>query len=91
MDNVYGSFDKTMNGKSYNHLNPHAVWEIFSSIIQDSDVPDTIVDFWLGPSIGEMDRTYKGVQFVSLKGMNLKREEALCVTGKQVDNEANKK
>ena len=91
MDNVYGSFDKTMNGKSYNQLNPHALWEVFSSIIQDSAVPDTIVDFWLGPSNGEMNRVYKGVQFVSLKGRNLKREEVFSVTVKQEGNDANKK
>lgn len=72
--------DEEMNGKAFNPLGPHALRESFGSIMINSGVPDTIVDFWLGHAIGEMAEAYKGVQYESLKKMYLEREHILSVT-----------
>jgi len=64
-----GLVDAENNGKSFNPLSPHALRESFGSIMINSGVPDTIVDFWLGHEIGEMAEAYKGVQHESLKQM----------------------
>ena len=53
----------------------------------NSGVPDTIIDFWLGHSIGEMSEAYKSVQFDSLKKMYQEREKLLSVSGSKVDVE----
>lgn len=53
----------------------------------NSGVPDTVVDFWLGHSIGEMAEAYKGVQFESLKKMYLERERLLSISASKVDVE----
>lgn len=83
-----GLVDKTMNGKAINPLSPHALRESFGSIMINAGVPDTIVDFWLGHRIGDMDKAYKGVQYDSLKAMYLQREKLLSVTKKSMDIEA---
>lgn len=62
-----GLVDKENNGNSFNPLSPHALRESFGSLMINSGVPDTIVGFWLGHEIGEMNEVYKGVQFESLK------------------------
>jgi len=82
-----GFIDGKNNGKAFNPLGPHALRESFGSIMINSGVPDTIVDFWLGHSIGEMAEAYKGVQFESLKKMYLEREKMLSVSGPKVDAE----
>lgn len=82
-----GFIDSKNNGKAFNPLGPHALRESFGSIMINSGVPDTIVDFWLGHSIGEMSEAYKSVQFESLKKMYLNREKLLSVSGPKVDVE----
>lgn len=63
----------------FNPLSPHALRESFGSIMTNSGVPDTIVDFWLGHEIGEMAEAYKSVQFESLKQMYMEKEKLLSV------------
>lgn len=82
-----GFIDAKNNGKAFNPLGPHALRESFGSIMINSGVPDTIVDFWLGHSIGEMSEAYKSVQFEALKKMYLDREKLLSVSGSRVDAE----
>jgi integrase/outer membrane murein-binding lipoprotein Lpp len=79
--------DEKNNGKAFNPLGPHALRESFGSLMINSGVPDTIVDFWLGHTIGDMAEAYKGVQFDSLKKMYLEREKLLSVSGPKVDAE----
>jgi integrase len=82
-----GFIDGKNNGKAFNPLSRHALRESFGSLMINSGVPDTIVDFWLGHSIGEMSEAYKSVQFDSLKKMYLEREKLLNVSGPKVDAE----
>jgi len=82
-----GLVDKENNGKAFNPLGPHALRESFGSIMINSGVPDTIVDFWLGHSIGEMAQAYKGVQYESLKQIYLEREKLLSISTVEVDVE----
>ena len=82
-----GFVDGNNNGKAFNPLGPHALRESFGSIMINSGVPDTIVDFWLGHAIGEMGEAYKSVQFDSLKKMYLEREKLLSFSGSKVDAE----
>jgi len=80
-----GLIDEENNGKAFNPLGPHALRESFGSIMINSGVPDTIVDFWLGHTIGEMAEAYKGVQFESLKQIYLEREKLISTVTSQVD------
>jgi len=82
-----GFIDSKNNGKAFNPLGIHALRESFGSIMINSGIPDTIVDFWLGHSIGEMGEAYKSVQFEALKKMYLEREKLLSVSGPKVDIE----
>ena len=82
-----GFIDDKNNGKAFNPLGPHALRESFGSIMINSGVPDTIVDFWLGHTIGEMGEAYKSVQFDSLKKMYLEREKLLTVSGSRMGAE----
>ena len=82
-----GLVDEENNGKAFNPLGPHALRESFGSIMINSGVPDTIVDFWLGHSIGEMAEAYKGVQLESLKQIYLEREKLLSISAAEVDVE----
>jgi integrase len=82
-----GFIDKQNNGHEFNPLGPHALRESFGSIMTNSGVPDTIVDFWLGHEIGEMAEAYKGVQFDSLKQMYLAREKLISISAQKVDVE----
>jgi len=75
-----GLVDENLNGKDFNPLSPHALRESFGSIMLNSGVPDTIVDFWLGHEIGEMARAYKGVQFEKLKKIYSEREKLLSIS-----------
>lgn len=78
-----GLVDGENNGRQFNPLSPHALRESFGSIMINSGVPDTIVDFWLGHEIGEMAEAYKGVQHVSLKQMYTEREKLLSISPKE--------
>lgn len=80
-----GFVDRKNNGHDQNPLGPHALRESFGSIMTNSGVPDTIVDFWLGHEIGEMSEAYKSVQFDNLKQMYLTREKLLSITTAKVD------
>jgi len=70
------------NGNSFNPLGTHSLRESFGSLMINSGVPDTIVDFWLGHDIGEMAKAYKTTQFESLKKMYLERESLISITPK---------
>jgi len=74
--------DDQNNGKAFNPLGPHALRESFGSIMINSGVPDTVVDFWLGHSIGEMAEAYKSLQAESLKKMYLQREKLISINPK---------
>ena len=82
-----GLVDEENNGRAFNPLGPHALRESFGSIMINSGVPDTIVDFWLGHVIGEMAEAYKGVQFESLKQIYLEREKLISTSAPEVDVE----
>jgi integrase len=82
-----GFIDEKNNGHDFNPLGPHALRESFGSIMTNSGVPDTVVDFWLGHEIGEMSQAYKSVQFDSLKKMYLDREKLLSISAQKVDVE----
>jgi hypothetical protein len=82
-----GLVDKENNGKAFNPLGPHALRESFGSIMINSGVPDTIVDFWLGHTTGEMAEAYKGVQFESLKQIYLEREKLISISTSKIDVE----
>jgi integrase len=78
-----GFVDRENNGNGFNPLGPHALRESFGSLMINSGVPDTIVDFWLGHEIGEMAEAYKGVQYDSLKQMYIERENLLGISSKE--------
>ena len=80
-----GFIDEENNGKDFNPLGPHALRESFGSIMTNSGVPDTVVDFWHGHEIGEMAKAYKSVQFPSLKRIYLEREHLLSISAKRLD------
>jgi hypothetical protein len=61
--------------------------ESFGSLMINSGVPDTIVDFWLGHSMGEMAEAYKGVQYESLKQIYLEREKLISISAPETDVE----
>jgi integrase len=82
-----GFIDTKNNGHAFNPLGPHALRESFGSIMTNSGVPDTIVDFWLGHAIGELAEAYKSVQFESLKKMYLDREKLISISAQKVDVE----
>jgi len=77
-----GFVDGENNGNDFNPLSPHALRESFGSIMTNSGVPDTIVDFWLGHEIGDMARAYKSVQFEDLKKMYLEHEPLISIAPK---------
>jgi len=82
-----GFIDDGNNGQAQNPLGPHALRESFGSIMINSGVPDTIVDFWLGHAIGEQAEAYKSVQYDSLKRMYLERERLLSVAASSIIDE----
>jgi site-specific recombinase XerD len=77
-----GFVDGENNGNDFNPLGPHALRESFGSIMSNSGVPDTMVDFWLGHEIGDMARAYKSVQFEELKRTYLKHEPLISIAPK---------
>jgi integrase len=82
-----GFIDGKNNGHEFNPLGPHALRESFGSIMTNSGIPDTIVDFWLGHEIGEQAEAYKSVQLESLKQMYLAREKLVSISAGKVDLE----
>jgi site-specific recombinase XerD len=78
------------NGNSFNPLGTHSLRESFGSLMINSGVPDTIVDFWLGHEIGDMAKAYKETQFENLKKMYLEREHLLAVSSSKGENERTK-
>jgi site-specific recombinase XerD len=82
-----GFIDKANNGNSYNPLGPHALRESFGSIMANSGVPDSVVDFWLGHEVGALNEAYKSVQFESLRKMYLDRERLISISAQKVDVE----
>jgi len=82
-----GFIDDGNNGQVQNPLGPHVLRESFGSIMINSGVPDTIVDFWLGHAIGEQAEAYKSVQYDSLKRMYLERERLLSVAAERFDEQ----
>lgn len=75
-----GLVDKDMNGHDQNPASPHALREAFGSIMVNKGVPDSIVDFWLGHSIGEMSEAYKRQRFEEVKRMYVERERYISIT-----------
>lgn len=75
-----GLVDSNLNGKDMNPVSPHALREAFGSIMVNKGVPDTIVDFWLGHTLGEMAQAYKGVKEEELKRMYLEREQYISIS-----------
>ncbi|MGD0070883.1 MAG: tyrosine-type recombinase/integrase [Candidatus Bathyarchaeia archaeon] len=74
------------NGNSFNPLGTHSLRESFGSLMINSGVPDTIVDFWLGHEIGEMAEAYKTVQFQSLRKMYMEREHLISISNPKADD-----
>ncbi len=79
--------DTKNNGKDFNPLSPHALRESFGSIMSNQGVPDNIIDFWLGHSVGEIAEAYKRVQFDELKRIYAEREIFFSVTAPTSDIE----
>lgn len=73
------------NGYEFNPLGTHSLRESFGSIMINSGVPDTVVDFWLGHEIGDMARAYKTTQFEALRKMYLEREHLLSISRTEED------
>lgn len=82
-----GFVDKQNNGHDQNPLGSHSLRESFGSIMTNSGVPDTVVDFWLGHEIGEMAEAFKSVQFGSVREMYATREKLLSISAPKVDVE----
>ena len=80
-----GFVTENNNGNDFNPLGTHSLRESFGSLMINSGVPDTIVDFWLGHAIGDMAEAYKSVQFESLRKMYLEREKLLSITTPALD------
>ena len=75
-----GLIDEENNGKAFNPLGPHALRESFGSIMINSGVPDTIVDFWLGHKIGSMSNAYKKRRYAEVRRMYVEREQFISVS-----------
>jgi integrase len=75
------------NGNDFNPLGTHSLRESFGSLMINSGVPDTIVDFWLGHEIGEMAEAYKTVQYDSLRKMYMEREQLISISVPNKENE----
>ncbi|MCW4015602.1 MAG: site-specific integrase [Candidatus Bathyarchaeota archaeon] len=75
------------NGNSFNPLGTHSLRESFGSLMINSGVPDSIVDFWLGHEIGDMSKAYRETQFENLKKMYLERESLFAVSLSKGENE----
>jgi len=75
-----GFVSEENNGFAFNPLGTHSLRESFGSLMINSGVPDTIVDFWLGHEIGDMAKAYKTTQFENLRKMYLEREHLISIS-----------
>jgi len=75
-----GLVDENLNDADQNPCGPHALRESFSSIMLNKGVPDTIVDFWLGHSIGEMGEAYKRGRFEEVKQLYIEKEVFISIS-----------
>jgi len=78
------------NGNGFNPLGTHSLRESFGSLMTNSGVPDSIVDFWLGHEVGDMARAYKGTQFENLRQMYIDREHLLSISAAKGESEKTK-
>jgi len=74
-----GFVDEKLNGRDQNPLGPHALRESFSSIMLNKGVPDSIIDLWLGHTIGQLAQAYKTIQYDEIKKMYAEREPFISV------------
>jgi len=78
------------NGNGFNPLGTHSLRESFGSLMINSGVPDSIVDFWLGHEVGDMASAYKQTQFENLRQMYLDREHLLSISAPKGESEKTK-
>ena len=64
----------------FNRAGPHALRESFSSILLNNLVPDSIVDFLLGHSLGDMAEAYKKVDYMKILEIYTKIEPLLSIS-----------
>jgi len=81
-----GLVDEEKNGNDFNPVSPHALREAFGSIMVNKGVPDSVIDFWLGHTIGEMASAYKRQRFEDVKRMYSENERFISITAPE--NEA---
>ena len=74
-----GLVDAHNNGNDFSPVSPHALREAFGSIMINKGVPDSIVDFWLGHTIGEMASAYKRQRFEDVKAMYSENERFISI------------
>jgi integrase/recombinase XerD len=82
-----GFTDGSSNG--YNLYGPHSLRESFSSILINKGVPDAIVDFLLGHSLGQMGEAYKRGKFEDVQKMYLDNEVYLSMPGTNGESKKN--
>ena len=75
-----GLINEENNGCDINPASPHALRESFGSIMINKGVPDSIVDFWLGHTIGEMSEAYKRRRFEDVKKMYAEKERFISIS-----------
>ena len=78
------------NGNGFNPLGTHSLRESFGSLMVNSGVPDSIVDFWLGHEVGDMARAYKETQYENLRQMYIDREHLLSINASRGETEKTK-
>jgi integrase len=76
-----GLIDSNMNGCSQNPVSPHALRESFGKILTNkAKIPNSVVDFWLGHSLGQLAKAYMQSEKVEdLKNLYLEAEEYLSI------------
>ncbi len=73
---------EVMDSKHFNPCGSHTLREAFSSIMINHGVPDSIVDFWLGHTLGDMTEAYKRGRFNEVRAMYVKNEQFISVTSR---------
>jgi integrase len=69
------------NGGNYNIYGFHALRESFGSICISNKIPKSVLDCWLGHTIGNLAEAYERVQFEDVKAMYQSIEPLLSITG----------
>jgi len=64
----------------YNPLSAHALRSSFSSLMWNTGVPESMVDFWLGHEVGTMAEAYKKLQFDLVRQQYLDHESHISIT-----------